>query len=41
MSLKREIEVVMFNIVSGYAPTVGCELEERTNSGVRKMNPQR
>ncbi|KAK2891998.1 hypothetical protein Q8A73_017663 [Channa argus] len=29
MSLKLEIEVVMFNVVSGYAPQVGCELEEK------------
>ncbi|KAK3519618.1 hypothetical protein QTP86_000975, partial [Hemibagrus guttatus] len=29
MSLKLEIEGVMLNIVSGYAPQVGCELEEK------------
>ncbi|KAK3573700.1 hypothetical protein QTP86_032065, partial [Hemibagrus guttatus] len=29
MSLKLEIEGVMLNVVSGYAPQVGCELEER------------
>ncbi|KAK3506655.1 hypothetical protein QTP70_012527 [Hemibagrus guttatus] len=29
MSLKLEIEVVMLNVVSGYAPQVGCELEEK------------
>ena len=29
MSLKLEIEGVMFNVVSGYAPQVGCELEEK------------
>ncbi|MCJ8736042.1 hypothetical protein PDJAM_G00254280 [Pangasius djambal] len=29
MSLKLEIEVVMLNIVSGYASQVGCELEEK------------
>ncbi|KAK3510332.1 hypothetical protein QTP70_001369, partial [Hemibagrus guttatus] len=29
MSLKLEIEGVMLNVVSGYAPHVGCELEEK------------
>ncbi|XP_026212311.1 CD209 antigen-like [Anabas testudineus] len=29
MSLKLEIEGVMVNVVSGYAPQVGCELEEK------------
>ncbi|KAK3546694.1 hypothetical protein QTP70_031760, partial [Hemibagrus guttatus] len=29
MSLKLEIEGVMLNAVSGYAPQVGCELEEK------------
>ncbi|KAK3541918.1 hypothetical protein QTP86_008096 [Hemibagrus guttatus] len=29
MSLKVEIEGVMLNVVSGYAPQVGCELEEK------------
>ncbi|XP_051809100.1 craniofacial development protein 2-like isoform X4 [Acanthochromis polyacanthus] len=29
MSMKLEIEGVMFNVVSGYAPQVGCELEEK------------
>ncbi|KAK2891434.1 hypothetical protein Q8A73_017099 [Channa argus] len=29
MSLKLEVEGVMFNVVSGYAPQVGCELEEK------------
>ncbi|KAK3513513.1 hypothetical protein QTP70_015480, partial [Hemibagrus guttatus] len=29
MSLKIEIERVMLNVVSGYAPQVGCELEEK------------
>ncbi|KAE8288310.1 hypothetical protein D5F01_LYC12175 [Larimichthys crocea] len=29
MSLKLEIEGVTFNVVSGYAPQVGCELEEK------------
>ncbi|KAK2918392.1 hypothetical protein Q8A73_002763 [Channa argus] len=29
ISLKLEIEDVMFNVVSGYAPQVGCELEEK------------
>ncbi|KAK3516211.1 hypothetical protein QTP70_006361 [Hemibagrus guttatus] len=29
MSLKVEIEGVMLNFVSGYAPQVGCELEEK------------
>ncbi|KAK3524649.1 hypothetical protein QTP70_035012 [Hemibagrus guttatus] len=29
MSLKLEIEEVMLNVVSGYAPQVGCELEEK------------
>ncbi|KAK3570342.1 hypothetical protein QTP86_017287 [Hemibagrus guttatus] len=29
MSLKLEIERVMLNVVSGYAPQVGCELEEK------------
>ncbi|MCJ8749472.1 hypothetical protein PDJAM_G00176630 [Pangasius djambal] len=29
MRLKLEIEGVMLNVVSGYAPQVGCELEER------------
>ncbi|KAK3515943.1 hypothetical protein QTP86_004940, partial [Hemibagrus guttatus] len=29
MSVKLEIEGVMLNVVSGYAPQVGCELEEK------------
>ncbi|KAK3511475.1 hypothetical protein QTP70_008958 [Hemibagrus guttatus] len=29
MSLKLEIEGVLLNVVSGYAPQVGCELEEK------------
>ncbi|KAK3557885.1 hypothetical protein QTP86_003278 [Hemibagrus guttatus] len=29
MSLKLEIGRVMLNVVSGYAPQVGCELEEK------------
>ncbi|KAK3535940.1 hypothetical protein QTP70_021240 [Hemibagrus guttatus] len=29
MSLKLEIQGVMLNVVSGYAPQVGCELEEK------------
>ncbi|KAK3544010.1 hypothetical protein QTP70_033140, partial [Hemibagrus guttatus] len=29
MSLKLETEGVMLNVVSGYAPQVGCELEEK------------
>ncbi|KAK3556984.1 hypothetical protein QTP70_022328, partial [Hemibagrus guttatus] len=29
MSLKLEIEGAMLNVVSGYAPQVGCELEEK------------
>ena len=29
MSLKQEIEGVMFSVVSGYAPQVGSELEEK------------
>ncbi|KAK3571519.1 hypothetical protein QTP86_012863 [Hemibagrus guttatus] len=29
MSLKLEIEGVMLNVVSGYAPQVGCELEKK------------
>ncbi|KAK3525914.1 hypothetical protein QTP70_010969 [Hemibagrus guttatus] len=29
MSLKLEIEGVMLNVVSGYAPQLGCELEEK------------
>ncbi|KAK3545315.1 hypothetical protein QTP70_003668 [Hemibagrus guttatus] len=29
MSLKLEIEGLMLNVVSGYAPQVGCELEEK------------
>ncbi|KAK3545312.1 hypothetical protein QTP70_003656 [Hemibagrus guttatus] len=29
MSLKLEFEGVMLNVVSGYAPQVGCELEEK------------
>ncbi|MCJ8735585.1 hypothetical protein PDJAM_G00248890 [Pangasius djambal] len=29
MSLKLEIEGVMLDVVSGYAPQVGCELEEK------------
>ncbi|KAK3531499.1 hypothetical protein QTP70_023281 [Hemibagrus guttatus] len=29
MSLELEIEGVMLNVVSGYAPQVGCELEEK------------
>ncbi|KAK3523529.1 hypothetical protein QTP70_001897 [Hemibagrus guttatus] len=32
MSLKLEIEGVMLNVVSGYAPQVGCELEEKEKS---------
>ena len=28
-NLKLKIEGVMFNVVSGYAPQVGCELEEK------------
>lgn len=28
MSLKLEIKGVMFSVVSGYAPQVGCELEK-------------
>ena len=31
MSLKPEIEGVMFNIVNGYAPQVGYELEKKEN----------
>ena len=29
MSLKLEIERLMFNMVSGYAPQVRCELKEK------------
>ncbi|MDM5112197.1 hypothetical protein, partial [Aeromonas caviae] len=29
MSLKLEIEGVMLNVVSAYAPQVGCQLEEK------------
>ena len=29
MSLKLEIEGVVFSVVSGYDPQVGCKLEER------------
>ncbi|KAK3516091.1 hypothetical protein QTP70_005429 [Hemibagrus guttatus] len=29
MSLKLEIEGVMLNVVSGYAPQVGCEIQEK------------
>lgn len=29
MSMKLEIEGLMLNVVSGYAPKVGCELEEK------------
>ncbi|KAK3512879.1 hypothetical protein QTP70_028949, partial [Hemibagrus guttatus] len=29
MSLKLEIEGVMLNVISGYTPQVGCELEEK------------
>ena len=29
MSLKIEIEGVMFNVVNSYAPQVRCELEEK------------
>ena len=29
MSLKIEIEGVMFKFVSGHAPQVGCELDEK------------
>ncbi|KAK3549338.1 hypothetical protein QTP70_034563, partial [Hemibagrus guttatus] len=29
MSLKLEIEGVVLNVISGYAPQVGCELEEK------------
>ncbi|KAK3517370.1 hypothetical protein QTP70_004692 [Hemibagrus guttatus] len=29
MSLKLEIEGVMLNVVSGYVPQIGCELEEK------------
>ncbi|KAK3534387.1 hypothetical protein QTP86_014424, partial [Hemibagrus guttatus] len=32
MSLKLEIEGVMLNVVSGYAPQVGCELKEKERS---------
>ncbi|KAK3526553.1 hypothetical protein QTP70_030693, partial [Hemibagrus guttatus] len=32
MSLKLEIEGVMLNVGSGYAPQVGCELEEKERS---------
>ena len=36
MSLKLETEGVMFNVVSDYAPQVGCEVEEREkNSSLR------
>lgn len=29
--LKLEIEGVMFNVVRGYAPQVGCEFKENEN----------
>lgn len=29
MSLKLEIDGVMSNVVSAYAPQVGCQLEEK------------
>lgn len=29
MSLKLEIKDVIFNVVSGFAPQVGCELERK------------
>ena len=32
-SLKLETEGVMFNIVSGYVPLAGCELEEKEKCG--------
>ena len=31
MNIKLEMDGVMFNVVSGYAPQVGCELEEKDN----------
>lgn len=31
LSLKLDIEGVMFNIARGYPPQVGCELEEKEN----------
>lgn len=29
MSLKLEMEGIVINVVNGYAPQVGCELEEK------------
>ena len=29
MSVKLEIEGVMMNVISAYAPQVGCEMEEK------------
>ncbi|KAK3572565.1 hypothetical protein QTP86_000431 [Hemibagrus guttatus] len=37
MSLKLEIEGVMLNVVSGYAPQVGCELEEKERFWQHRM----
>ncbi|TRY54613.1 hypothetical protein DNTS_001598, partial [Danionella cerebrum] len=37
ISLKLEIEGVMLNVVSGYAPQVGCKLEEKERFWRRKV----
>ena len=29
MSVQLEIDCLMMNVVSGYAPQVGCEMEEK------------
>lgn len=34
MSLKQEIEGEMFDVVSEFAPEVGCELEEKVKFGL-------
>ncbi|KAK3547195.1 hypothetical protein QTP86_017564, partial [Hemibagrus guttatus] len=38
MSLKLEIEGVMLNVVSGYAPQVGCDEEVMGKFGVKERN---
>ncbi|KAK3539819.1 hypothetical protein QTP70_013333 [Hemibagrus guttatus] len=38
MSLKLEIEGVMLNVVSGYAPQVGCDEEVMGKFGVKEKN---
>ncbi|KAK3529925.1 hypothetical protein QTP86_007248 [Hemibagrus guttatus] len=41
MSLKLEIEGVMLNVVSGYAPQVGCDEEGMGKFGVKESNLER